>query len=833
VRFTNTMRRGAICCTALTAVSLVSQPALAQAETDDDSGLDVIIVTAQKREQSLQDVPIAVTAIGGEALKANRVTNVVDLSGLAPGVTVRTIAGGSAIPGFTVRGQSSLGLGPGTDKQTSIYLDGVYLSSPRGSIFDLPDVERIEILRGPQGTLFGRNATTGAVSITTRDPSGEPSVTASATIGNQDHYRWRVSAETPQMGPLSAYFSYLHEERRGDIKNLAPSQAWDRTASLVPRIAKVTKSAEWLGSKEVDSYFAALKFESGDFATVYKYDRADSSGTPEAAALIALNRSVPLLGNFLGALVDSNGVPFASPDGKRPKGVFNSYSTPNEQTNFGHSLTSTYTASDSLSFKSILAYRSNFIFAASAIDGVAGLTFTPQALVPYATFAGISALAAQGVNVADPANAALVQQTIGGIAQQVTPLIGQPFVPIASGALNGSRQWSAELQANYNSDLVTATVGAMWFKGKDRVANHRLQNTLSFKFVPGGVLPSENIGEYFNEAKSIAAYAQAEIHATPQLDVILGARITNDKKSGTFTFGPTPATLNTVGFDDYNDTQFNYLVGLNYKPSDDILLYAKYSTAYVSGGAIAGIPFDVEKAKSAEAGIKAEVLNRKLRTNLTGWWAKATDVQSVNSANTVPNLFAEVSQGNPAAPFISLFALGIGDRESYGFEFEFMAAPARGVTLGGSASYTHISNSNVPQELVNAFAGNYNGKVNFPAWTASGYAQYETPPLFGDAYLSVRADAIYQDKVESDSNLGAAIFNIVPDARYIESYVTVNGRVALREVNLGGLKADLALWGRNLFDKQRFSYALNLNSIFEAANYIPARSYGLDLTVSF
>ncbi len=162
-----------------------------------------------------------------------------------------------------------------------------------------------------------------------------------------------------------------------------------------------------------------------------------------------------------------------------------------------------------------------------------------------------------------------------------------------------------------------------------------------------------------------------------------------------------------------------------------------------------------------------------------------------------------------------------------------MAAPVDGLTMGGNLSYTHIKVSDIPAPFVAAFAGNYNGRLNTPTWTGSVFAQYDTQPLFGDAYLSLRTDANYKSKTQSDSNPSAAIFNIAPDVRNTEAYWLVNGRAALKNLSLGGLKGELALWGRNLFDKQRFSYALNLNDIFLGANYIPARSYGMDLTVSF
>jgi iron complex outermembrane receptor protein len=824
-------RKALLACTAMTMAGLVATPALAQG-AEDAEGLDVIIVTAQKREQSLQDVPIAVTAITGDALAANRVQNVIDLSSLAPGMSVYPSAGGSGIPVFSVRGQLSYGVAAGSDKQTSVYLDGVYISSPRGSIFDLPDVARIEVLRGPQGTLFGRNATTGAVSITTNDPTGEAGVKAALTYGNQDHWRWRLSAQTPQIGPFSAYFSYVHEQRDGDIKNLAAPVVWNRLASNYGPVAKNAKTVRTLGAKDVDTYFAALKFESGDFSAVYKYDRGDALNTPEAVSLVTLNRSVPLLGAFLGALADSNGVVDAADNGKRPKGVHNGWSIPTEQKHQGHSLTANYVASDSLSLKAILGYRKSSIFAAQPLDGMSSLPFTQQALVPYATFVAFSSIGrVPGIN--SPADA---QAAIPSFVQRFAPSIGQPFVGIVSGAQSRSEQWSAELQANYDSDAFTATAGLMWFKSKDHVSEHWLKNTTTFSFIPNGVIGQSDIGEYYNTLRSVAAFAQLEFHLTDKLDVVVGGRITNDKKFGSFLFGRTAASL-TLTESDYKDTRFNYLLGVNYKINPDVLLYAKYSTAYVAGGTSASLPFAPETVKSAEAGIKAEFFNNKLRTNATVWWADVKHLQSPSSVQTAPDTFREICArvSNPACngDFISVFVLDVGGKESWGLEFEALAAPVRGLTIGGNAAYTHVSVNNVPDAIIAAFNGNYNGKLNTPAWTGTVFAQYDTPPVFGDTYLSLRTDAIFRDTTQADTNPDAAIFQLAPDVRYNDAYWVVNGRVALKELNLGGLNAELAVWGRNLFDKQRLSYALNISNIFIGGNYIPARSYGMDLTMSF
>ncbi len=140
---------------------------------------------------------------------------------------------------------------------------------------------------------------------------------------------------------------------------------------------------------------------------------------------------------------------------------------------------------------------------------------------------------------------------------------------------------------------------------------------------------------------------------------------------------------------------------------------------------------------------------------------------------------------------------------------------------------------NLLPALVTNFKGSWNGKQNLPAWSGNVYGQYDTQPLFGDAYLSLRTDAIFTGKAQADYQKTAGVFINSPDAFYIQSFWTVNGRVALRDIDLGGVKAELALWGRNLFDTQRFSCKINLSDFLAAGNYIPARSYGMDLTVSF
>jgi iron complex outermembrane receptor protein len=190
-------------------------------------GVQEVIVTAQRREQGLQTVPGSVTALTGDALVGNRIQNVTDLNALAPNLQVENVSGSANLPIVILRGSIAIGSLPGEDRPVATYLDGVYLGNNVGSVFDIAEIERIEVLKGPQGTLFGRNSTGGAISIVTPDPKGQFALRQDLTFGNYDQFRAKTHIESPTFGPFSASLSYLHSERNGDMKNLGAGTVWD------------------------------------------------------------------------------------------------------------------------------------------------------------------------------------------------------------------------------------------------------------------------------------------------------------------------------------------------------------------------------------------------------------------------------------------------------------------------------------------------------------------------------------------------------------------------------------------------------------------------------
>jgi iron complex outermembrane recepter protein len=827
---------------ATTTAMSIAAPALAQSVEDDNGGLAEIIVTAQKREQSVQDVPIAVTAVTADSLKTNRIFTVADLGSIAPGVTVRPSAGGVQVPSFTIRGQNSFGVVAGSDKQVSIYLDGVYISAARGSIFELPDVARLEVLRGPQGTLFGRNATAGAVSVVTRDPTGEFGVKLEGSYGNFDAYRLRASVDLPQMGPFSGYFSYLRNYKRGDIRNANAGQIWDRTLSPDPNFAKITRSPEFLGTADSQTYFAALKFESGDFKMVYKFDLNNDKGTPDGTAVINFNAAAFPIAQLVPALTPA--ALFLNTTNQAPSVVSNGWSVPRIQKVFGHNATMTWSASDNLTVKNIFAYRQTKLFAPTAIDGIGGLVMTQAAFDQAVLNTAYGAVGGQAAFNTFPAGtqAFILGQTAAGLAP-VFP-VGGRILLVASAASNVAKQWSDELQVNYSSEKLQVTAGALWFHSDDQTGGaERTQNTVQFAvplFSASGVIRLGNEGRYFNKATSVAAYAQLEYKLSERLTAVGGARITHDKKTSRFRWDSVVSGVIVPRPDivpaEYKDTRPSFLIGLNYKPNDDTLIYGKWSNSFVSGGSVAGIGFTPEKASSFELGFKGDFLDHKLRTNLALFYVDYKGYQqpsSTTSAEAIAFLNAQFGNlGTTLASNLSTFVQQAHDVRAKGFEIEVTALPARGLTIGGSMGYTDTDYLNITPVFLASQGGQYVPSVR-PKVTGTLYASYESEPIMGDATFAIRLDGLYSSYLNLQGREPILRAQGFPDRVLgVPAHWKLNGRAAIKHITIGGAAAELAVWGRNLTNSRYENSVLNFG-FMAAANYEPARTFGVELGIQF
>jgi iron complex outermembrane receptor protein len=181
---------------------------------------DNIVVTARRREESLQDVPIAVTAYSGEALERQGATDVTDLSDTTPNVTIETSRGTNTTLTAFIRGVGQQDPVAGFEAGVGLYLDDVYLNRPQAAVLDIYDVERIEVLRGPQGTLYGRNTIGGAIKYVTRRLSDQPHASVRANLGTDEQADLIVSASTPLANGVRVGASAARLSRNGFGRNL-------------------------------------------------------------------------------------------------------------------------------------------------------------------------------------------------------------------------------------------------------------------------------------------------------------------------------------------------------------------------------------------------------------------------------------------------------------------------------------------------------------------------------------------------------------------------------------------------------------------------------------
>jgi len=289
--------------------------------------LQEVVVTAQKREERLQDVPVAVTAIGEQQLHALGIESAVDLGSLAPNVRVRPGVTSNTAMQISIRGSMQQNPALYWDQTVGLYVDGVYIGKSFGSVFDLLDLQRVEVLRGPQGTLYGRNTLAGAVTFVTRPPSGEFGGRATVKFGNYDLRSAKASLDLPRFGIASVSLAASTEKRDG-------------TTLTTPGSA-VTE----LNNRDSTNARLALNLDFTDtFQAAYRFDYSD---TDQVVQHSYLSRANPAVLPFLQPFVTDNRDARVGVNGR-------TFERSKVQ---GHALTLTWDVNNSNAVKSITAYR--------------------------------------------------------------------------------------------------------------------------------------------------------------------------------------------------------------------------------------------------------------------------------------------------------------------------------------------------------------------------------------------------------------------------------------------------------------------------------------------
>jgi len=607
------------------------------ADTDPVTSLGDVVVTATKRETNLQDTPISISVVNSEALANRHIQSLMDLAdGAVPGLRIATFEARQSALTIGIRGIVPNDANqPAREQGVGVYVDGVYLGRQHGLGAALLDVERIEVLKGPQGTLFGRNTEGGALSLVTRKPTGEFGMRAVAGVGNYDAYNSELHVNFPRIGDFAFKADGVISVQGPVTENILPGEegfgAYDRRG--------LRGQVRWTPT---DNFTADLAADIGK-----------DKNTPFYSQLLNYNPNGLTVVPFTAATVPSGSIRALSPlvvvNGntvmdKADIGVPQQWSVDDTK---GVDLHLSYRPNDSVEFRSITAYREVEV---EQYDNIAG-AHRPPVVGPNANFSRYSLAGLWQDQFSQEF------QAIGSLGDRIDYVAGlYYFEETASddAATPSTNRWNADGTAYTILDPTPTIRG---FRSIDR--------------------------ESRAEAESKAVYGQATW--TPAilneaLHITAGGRYTQDDKSGVLSKVSNAVTNFTF---DTTTKRFNPLLTVAYDVSDDINVYAKYAEGYRAGGAssrsLTYRSFGPEDIVSYELGLKSDLLDRRLRLNAAAFYSEREDSQIDFSLVTVIGASTRNTLETINAP---------GTTKIKGIELEGTAVITDNFTVSGSYAYT-------------------------------------------------------------------------------------------------------------------------------------------------
>lgn len=690
-------------------------------ETEEQStGIGEIIVTAQKRAENVQDVPIAVSAFGSDSLQERAVGDVSQLSALTPNVTLDSsvpFSASTSVLAASIRGIGSNDFAFNIDPGVGVYLDGVYLARSVGANQDLLDVERIEILKGPQGTLFGRNTIGGAVSVVTASPAKEFSGKADVTTGRFDLLQARGSVNIPLSGSLFSSFAFSIKSRDGygrripfpdsRAQNSPPFTAFPATGYNSPsregdentrtgRLKllfdnggplRATLSADYQNGKSSAPYTLLQTVGSnitgpvnfGDFYNIcITSDSATLTGITGATGLNFNNlcdrygtqlpsqrrdvvTPVSRLAPLAGINVDGNpnndrllwGNQFITGDPDTSYATGNSFS---EFKGWGLGFTLDYDLSDSVSLKSITAYREGHWLA--GIDGDA----SPLNILQF-SFDQDQWQFSQEIQLTGEAMDKKLNYVLGAyyFKEDGTLL---DLVQFGEGlnSIDGPNWLTTENYAAFGQidfrpiDLIGITVGGRYTHEKKLFEGGQQElNGIFYK-----------LAGCYDASGNVTPFAPIAGPGSPTCRVALG-----------YPSDANPLRIYPGGINEQKFDNFSPKLGIQIHPNDDIMFYGSWSKGYKTGGwttryttpQTTAASYDPEKATTFELGFKSTLLDRHLQFNAAAFTTKYSGIQLNYQVGTSPTID------------------NVGDARIKGFEAEVVAAPVDGLTINASVGY--------------------------------------------------------------------------------------------------------------------------------------------------
>jgi iron complex outermembrane receptor protein len=676
-----------------------AQQAASGDAAEDASGVQDIVVTAQFRSANLQDTPLAITALSGDQLAERSFGNIQDVGKAAPSVTLRL---GSAGYGKStqayIRGIGQTDFNFALEPAVGFYVDDVYHASLFGTSFDLLDLERVEILRGPQGTLFGKNSIGGAVRLISKKPADRFEASVEGTMGSYDRLDLRGMINVPLIADqLALRLSFASKERDGYVDRVDFACAYPALAgNLKPTVSTTGNSCKvgTLGGESVRAGRAALRWTPSsnvevNLAAEIIRDKSEAA----ADSLIYVNTAATALVNYNNnRLIPAYGIPFDSRFITSPYVSFATFDSAflgrkvppaNTMNSESYSGDITWDITDNVQLKSVTAYQK------------------------------FSGRFAQNANNA-PLPVALTDNIVGfkQFTQELR-LVGTAF--------DGLLDWAT---------------GVFYFDGESTLGG-------------GAYLAASNIAFDQNEGTDSwnrSAFVHGTFHLTEALSVTGGVRYT--KESKTYTFNRTNIPSGTPFFAGGAFTspasrmdRSDYKIGVDYKVTDDVLLYGQFSTGFKGGGInprpftpAAAVPFGPETLDAYEVGIKSDLFDRLIRFNLAAYHSNYKGLQL--SANGFDN------NGTP-----SIVVANAGRATINGVEAELEIRPTPEFQIDMSASYTDFQIKDLgPAAGVSGGPSLASKAPGTPEWKYNVGAQYAID-LGSVGKLTPRIDAYYQSKL--------------------------------------------------------------------------------------
>jgi iron complex outermembrane receptor protein len=761
--------------------------------------LEEIVVTAQKREEDVQDVPIAITAITGEMLEAKAVTEVAQVGNLAPNVytdPTTPFGAGNNILAAYIRGIGQQDFAFNLEPGVGIYVDGVYMARTFGANFDLLDVDRLEVLKGPQGTLFGRNTIGGAINVVTRRPSEEFHYRGDVTTGSYERLDIRGAVEGPIVkDTLYGLVAFSSKDRDGyqdriPFPGIGMNGGDDRIDQFYHEDFTTGDQAGGMDQQNVRAKLLWDVNEQLEITLVGQYGSTDEQAVPNsllsyydnvvpgasfthladlcAILPVAVLQAIPLppclLNRGVKTALPHVGAPFV----QQPAiGGVNADADPNnDRTLFGNNPG---------------GFGSPFILDDKDKSYANGQNFNKLEL--YDVYAHVDYDLANDWHL----------KYIGAYRNMLWlagfDFDGSPLPMLEVSFTTKQEQYSNEIQLSGVAwdDRWNWVVGGYQF--------HEDGDLTDYVTFPAGFL--QIYGQNFFDTDAWAVFTHNDFDVTDRIGLTFGLRYTSEDKdfegrqrdlnmvsvNPTLPLGtgcpPPPAGCSLDAWPDQNDFTRYYPLGVNnkdftdvtiragieYKFTDDIMGYFSYAEGFKSGGWTTrlsaphlqidplppgtfvfqndiGLDMDEETATSFELGLKTELLDRTLQLNMAGFY---TDYEGI-----------QVSKQDGPSP---VFA-NAGDGEIWGAEAEFQWLATDNLSFDGSIGWIDAEYKNIDEGVFITLItdnpatartplSNAQDWVNVPEWDIHLGGQYVYPMTSG-AQLALRTDWSHTSEMAND-----------------------------------------------------------------------------------